>query len=117
MMINSPMMEAESGKMTINDKKLETVQGVVQFIYTGNCNMINEENAEDLFRAADQFLLQGMKKICEIFLVSNVSLENAVEMMALGHMYKADQLKKAAKNVILEAGTIIVINICVLKWS
>ena len=95
--------------MTINDQKIKTVIVVVQFIYTGKVDNINEENAEDLFLAADQFLLQGMKKICELFLASNVALENAIEMMALGHMYKADELKKAAKNVILEAGILVII--------
>ena len=97
-------MEAESGVITIQDHKLGTVQEVLKFIYTGKVDNMDEENAEDLFRAADQFLLQGMKKICELFLISKVNLENAIEMMALGHMYEAGELKKIAKQAIVDAG-------------
>ena len=97
-------MEAESREMTINDHMPETIKEVLKFIYTGNVDNIDEENAEDLFKAADQYLLPGMKKICEKFIISLVTLENAIEMMAMGHMYRADELKKTAKMIIVEAG-------------
>ena len=97
-------MEAESREMTINDHMPETIKEVLKFIYTGNVDNIDVENAEDLLKAADQYLLPGMKKICEKFIISQVTLENAIEMMAMGHMCGAGKLKSTAKKIIVEAG-------------
>ena len=82
----------------------ETIKEILNFIYTGKVDNIDVENGEDLLKAADQYLLPGMKKICEKFIVSLVTLENAIEMMAMGHMYGADELKSTAKKIIVEAG-------------
>ena len=39
--------------------------GVVsRFIYTGNVE-VTSELAQDLLRAADQYLLEGLKRLCE----------------------------------------------------
>ena len=65
---------------------------------------IDENIAEDLLRAADQFLLSGMKEICEVFLMSKVSLDNAIEMLSLGQTYEAVGLKKKAMDIIVEEG-------------
>ena len=99
------MVEGQSGKITIDNHKMVTMKEVVHFIYTGKVQKIDEENAEELFKAANQFLLLGLKRICEVFLISRVTLSNAIEMMSLGDMYEAGELKKKAKQIIVEAGT------------
>lgn len=35
-----------------------------RFIYTGNVD-VNVDIAQDLLRAADQYLLEGLKRLCE----------------------------------------------------
>ena len=77
---------------------------LIHFIYTGKVQTIDKENAEELLKAAHQFLLLGLKRICELFLISKVTLSNAIEMMALGDMYEAGDLKEKAKQIIVEAG-------------
>ena len=98
------MVEADAGKATIKDHKMKIVREIIKFIYTGKVDKINDKNAEALFKAANQFLLEGMKNICELYLMSKVTLDNAIDMMALGHVYQADGLKKRAKEIIVEAG-------------
>ena len=98
------MVEGQSGKINIDNHKMGTMKEVVHFIYTGKVQKIDEENAEELFKAANQFLLLRLKRICELFLMSKVALDNAIEMMALGHVYEAKDLKKTAKQIIVEAG-------------
>merc|ERR1719402_1743996 len=49
--INAGMMEAESGKMAIQDHKMETMREVMHFIYTGRVKKIDEKNAQDVFIA------------------------------------------------------------------
>ena len=83
---------------------MRILKDVVHFIYTGKVQKIDEENAEELFKAANQFLLLGLKRICELFLISKLTLSNAIEMMGLGDMYEAGELKEKAKQIILEAG-------------
>ena len=99
------MAEGQSGKITIDNYKLGIMKDVVHFIYTGKVKKIDEENAEELFKAANQFLLLGLKRICELFLISKLTLSNAIEMMALGDMFEAGELKEKAKQIIVEAGT------------
>jgi hypothetical protein len=36
----------------------------LRFIYTGNVEVATD-NAQDLLRAADQYLLEGLKRLCE----------------------------------------------------
>ena len=98
------MVESKSGKITIDNHKMETMKEVVHFIYTGKVKKIDEENAEELFKAANQFLLEGLKIICELFLISKVTLGNAVDLLAMGDMYEAGELKRKAKQIIVEAG-------------
>ena len=104
MLKNKMMFETQTGKTTIKEHKMPIVKQVVKFIYTGKVDKIDENNAEDLLRASDQFLLGGMKKICEVFLMSKVNLDNAIEMLSLGHTYEAEGLKKKAMDMIVEEG-------------
>jgi speckle-type POZ protein len=102
--LGNSMEESKSGKITIDNHKMGIMKEVIHFIYTGKVQQIDQENAEELFKAANQFLLLGLKRICELFLISEVTLSNAIEMMSLGDMYEAGELKKIAKEIIVEAG-------------
>ena len=98
------MMEAESGKITIKDQKFAIIDNMMEFIYTGGVRKLDEENAEDLFKAADQYLLPGLKRICEIALIAGLTVDNSLGMLYLGHAYHAPDLKKTAKQRIVDSG-------------
>ena len=104
MLNNNMVIESQTGKTTIQGHKMPIVKQVVKFIYSGRVDNIDENNAEDLLRAADQFLLSGMKEICEVFLMSKVNLDNAIDMLSLGHTYEAEGLKEKAMDMIVEEG-------------
>ena len=104
-MLSHDMAESQNNRVELKDLEADTAEDILTFIYTGKVKKMDEENVEDIFRAADQFLLKGLKRLCELFLMSRVTLDNAIEMLALGHMYSADELKKTAKQIIVEAGT------------
>ena len=65
---------------------------------------LDEENVEDLFIAANQYLLPGLKKICELDLIARLTLENSLGMLYLGCAYGASDLKSIAKQRIVKAG-------------
>ena len=104
MINNSMTIEHKSGRTNISDHKMATVKEVIKFIYTGRVDKIDVENAEDLLEAADKFLLEGMKKICELYLVSKVTVANSIEMLVLGNKYVAAGLKKRAMETIEKEG-------------
>lgn len=47
--------------------------GDFRYIYTGSVN-VNLDVAQDLLRAADQYLLEGLKRLCE-YSIAQVILE------------------------------------------
>ena len=91
-MLSVPMIEAESGKITIQDQKFAIIDNMMEFIYTGGVKKLDEENAEDLFKVADQYLLPGLKRICEIALIAGLTVDNSLGMLYLGHAYHAPDL-------------------------
>lgn len=44
----------------------------LRFIYTGNVE-VSTDNSQDLLRAADQYLLEGLKRLCE-YSIAQVSV-------------------------------------------
>ena len=103
-MLTVPMMELESDKITIKGQKFAIIDNMMEFIYTGGVRKLDEENAEDLFKAADQYLLPGLKRICEIALIAGLTVDNSLGMLYLGHAYHAPDLKKTAKQRIVDSG-------------
>ena len=97
--------EGRTGEMRIDNYSIQVVRAMVKFIYTGKVDMtLQGELMEDLFKAAHLCMLDGLKKICEMSLISGVTTTNAVQMMALGHKYEVAELKEKAKLTFLEAG-------------
>ncbi|CAJ0951698.1 unnamed protein product [Ranitomeya imitator] len=56
--------------------------------------------ADDLLAAADKYALERLKVMCEEALCSNLSVENAAEILILADLHSADQLKTQAVDFI-----------------
>lgn len=56
--------------------------------------------ADDLLAAADKYALERLKVMCEDALCSNLSVENAAEILILADLHSADQLKTQAVDFI-----------------
>ena len=101
------MSEVATGKITINDISVDIMKAMVKFIYSGK---VEEERGmefyEELLKASDQYLLAGLKEMCQLRLMAEVSVDNAIQMMQLGHMCKAEDLKLKAKKAIISKGCI-----------
>ena len=44
--------------------------------------------------------------MCQNVLIADVTLDNAIQMMAMGHLYDVEELKEKAKKIFLDAGLI-----------
>ncbi|KAM4525224.1 kelch-like protein 11 [Odontesthes bonariensis] len=77
----------------------DTVESVIQFMYTGEVR-VTSANVHEVLELADRFLLAQLKSFCEEFLVKNLNLSNCVAVHSLAHMYSLNQLAQGAAETI-----------------
>ncbi|KAK1159101.1 kelch-like protein 11 [Acipenser oxyrinchus oxyrinchus] len=77
----------------------ETVESVIQFMYTGEIR-VSTSNVHEVLELADRFLLLQLKEFCGEFLKKKLNLTNCVAVHSLAHMYSLDQLALKAADMI-----------------
>ncbi|XP_037610339.1 kelch-like protein 11 [Sebastes umbrosus] len=77
----------------------ETVESVIQFMYTGQIR-VTTANVHEVLELADRFLLAQLKSFCGEFLMKKLNLSNCVAVHSLAHMYTLDQLAQGAAKTI-----------------
>ncbi|XP_049419628.1 kelch-like protein 11 [Epinephelus fuscoguttatus] len=77
----------------------DTVEGVIQFMYTGQIR-VTTANVHEVLELADRFLLAQLKSFCGEFLMKKLNLSNCVAVHSLAHMYTLDQLAQGAAKMI-----------------
>ena len=86
------MLESNQNSVQIHDFPDEVVQGMLEFLYTGQTKTL-KENAVDLLRIGDKYQLLDLKEICEKIIASNLSVENAAEILIVAHLHSPITLK------------------------
>ncbi|CAL9041913.1 unnamed protein product [Musa banksii] len=79
----------------------ELMMRQVQFIYTGSVE-VTTNIAQDLLRAADQYLLEGLKRLCEYAIAQDVNIDNISSMYELSEAFHAMSLRHTCVLFILE---------------
>ncbi|XP_042364246.1 kelch-like protein 11 [Plectropomus leopardus] len=77
----------------------DTVERVIQFMYTGQIR-VTTANVHEVLELADRFLLAQLKNFCGEFLMKKLNLSNCVAVHSLAHMYTLDQLAQGAAKTI-----------------
>jgi len=80
--------EAEARAVAIEGMEGDTLAELVGYIYTGKAGGL-PANALELMAAADMYELQELKSICAEEVLSNISLENVVEVLILAMRHSA----------------------------
>ncbi|CAH2008635.1 unnamed protein product [Acanthoscelides obtectus] len=94
-MFEHEMEERKHNRVDITDVDHEVLREMLRFIYTGKASNL-EKMADDLLAAADKYALERLKVMCEEALCTNLSIENAAEILILADLHSADQLKAQA---------------------
>ncbi|KAG7172252.1 roadkill-like [Homarus americanus] len=89
------MEERKHNRVEIQDVDHEVLREMLRFIYTGKATNL-EKMADDLLAAADKYALERLKVMCEEALCTNLSTENAADVLILADLHSADQLKAQA---------------------
>ncbi|XP_058748627.1 ARM REPEAT PROTEIN INTERACTING WITH ABF2-like isoform X2 [Vicia villosa] len=100
-MFDGGYREKEAKDIEIPNIKWNVFELMMRFIYTGTVE-VDLEVAPDLLKAADQYLLDGLKRICESVISKDISVENVSLMYVMSDTYNATTLKYSCILFILE---------------
>ncbi|KAL4373681.1 hypothetical protein AHAS_Ahas05G0106100 [Arachis hypogaea] len=100
-MFDGGYREKDARDIEIPNIRWEVFELMMRFIYTGSVD-VTLDIAQDLLRAADQYLLEGLKRHCEYTIAQDISLENVSSMYELSEAFNAISLRHACILFILE---------------
>ncbi|KAM2964080.1 hypothetical protein FF2_021910 [Malus domestica] len=100
-MFDGGYREKDARDIEIPNIRWEVFELMMRFIYTGSVD-ITIDIAQDLLRAADQYLLEGLKRLCEYTIAQDISLDNVSNMYELSEAFHAMSLRHTCILFILE---------------
>ncbi|KAL2238871.1 UNVERIFIED_CONTAM: hypothetical protein Sindi_1078800 [Sesamum indicum] len=100
-MFDGGYREKDAKDIEIPNIRWDIFELMIRYIYTGSID-VNLDVAEDLLRAADQYLLEGLKRLCEYAIAQDISVENVSLMFELSEAFNALSLQHACILFILE---------------
>ena len=86
--------EHKENRVQIADCNPDTVEEMLQFIYTGEAPRL-KEMAHSLFVIADKYQLERLKKMCEGALWEKLDVQNAVDTLLLAITHDLVELKRS----------------------
>ncbi|XP_047941930.1 ARM REPEAT PROTEIN INTERACTING WITH ABF2-like isoform X4 [Salvia hispanica] len=110
-MFDGGYRERDAKDIEIPNIRWDVFELMMRYIYTGSVD-VNLEIAQDLLRAADQYLLEGLKRLCEYAMVQDISVENVSLMFELSEAFNASNLRDACILYILDKYK----KLCVMPW-
>ncbi|MBA0855821.1 hypothetical protein Goshw_019671 [Gossypium schwendimanii] len=95
------LQEKDARDIEIPNIRWEVFELMMRFIYTGSVD-VTLDIAQDLLGAADQYLLEGLKRLCEYTIAQDVTLDNVSSMYELSEAFHAISLRHTCILFILE---------------
>uniref|UniRef100_F6HQ83 BTB domain-containing protein n=1 Tax=Vitis vinifera TaxID=29760 RepID=F6HQ83_VITVI len=100
-MFDGGYREKDAQDIEIPNIRWDVFELMMRYIYTGSVD-VNLDIAQDLLRAADQYLLEGLKRLCEYAIAQDISVENVSLMYELSEAFNAMTLRHTCILYILE---------------
>ncbi|CAA3033603.1 ARM REPEAT PROTEIN INTERACTING WITH ABF2-like isoform X1 [Olea europaea subsp. europaea] len=100
-MFDGGYREREAKNIEIPNIRWDVFELMMRYIYTGSVD-VTLDIAQDLLRAADQYLLEGLKRLCEYAIAQDISVENVSLMFDLSEAFNALSLRHSCILFILE---------------
>ena len=98
-MLQADMEEKREGIIYIKDFSPDVVKAMLNYMYTSTLDQgdQDQEHLKEVFKAADKYQLDLLKKACEQNLCHGLTTENCLIYLVLGDMYKAEMLRRLSK--------------------
>ncbi|XP_061341357.1 ARM REPEAT PROTEIN INTERACTING WITH ABF2-like [Gastrolobium bilobum] len=93
-MLDGGYREREAKEIEIPNIKWDVFELMMRFIYAGTVD-VNLDTAQDLLRAADQYLLDDLKRLCEHAISQDITVKNVSLMYDISEAFNATSLKHA----------------------
>ncbi|XP_020238767.1 ARM REPEAT PROTEIN INTERACTING WITH ABF2 [Cajanus cajan] len=100
-MLDGSYRESQAKQIVIPNIKWDVFELLMRFLYTGKVDVCFDI-AQDLLGAADQYLLGGLKRICERAIVKGISVENVSILYNMSEAFNATAIKRACMLFILK---------------
>ena len=98
-MFDSDMIEGRESRVVVKDLEVPVVKGMLKYLYS---NQVEEEISSGLLEAAEKYDLQGLKSACEGILKKSITKANAVDILNMADLFRAEELKKASIQFFIE---------------
>jgi len=97
-MFTSSLQESTKDEIELTDVSAHAFEQVLEFIYTGgiDTSKMTFEEALTLLSAANRYMLERLKRICERFIIENIRLSNVSYIFQAADLYEAEYLRSAA---------------------
>ena len=93
-MLQQPMKEATSNIIEVTDITIETMEAMLEFMYTGRVKEMDRNIAAALLAVAEKYNMQAMKVLCLIELHHRLNTSNVVDTLHLARLYRSKELKE-----------------------
>ncbi|CAG2206942.1 kelch-like protein 24 [Mytilus edulis] len=100
-MFSHDMRENRDGVVKLYDIEADIFEKILQFLYTGK-DVVSEENAEMIFRAASLMQIPCLQATCADFLLTQVSPDNCIGIWKIAQAHNCEKLKQTSFMFILE---------------
>ncbi len=91
-MFSNRTLENTTNIIDINDLHSNTIQSMLEYIYTGKVNDIKKSTVE-LYRCADKYQLEDLRSQAEMALMSSLSIDTSAEILLLADQHHSKDLK------------------------
>ncbi|KAH9084855.1 hypothetical protein Ae201684P_002092 [Aphanomyces euteiches] len=112
-MLDGPMRESSQNEIVLPEQSYAVFLAMLEYIYTDRVSALENGSLDvdfalDLISLADQFLMDNLKRNCEIAIQKSIDMSNFSAMLKTSHFRQAHHLKQGCIDFILaNFGTII----------
>ena len=99
-MLTGEYMESRASELTIEDVRYEIFILFLEFLYSDAVE-VTLDVAMELFQTADRFGVDRLKTICEMMMLSAISVESAAQILLAADLYNAELLRERCLRFIL----------------
>ncbi|CAL1584541.1 unnamed protein product [Knipowitschia caucasica] len=100
LMFTTKMLENTSEEVVLYDVEATALEQLIDFFYTAKIS-VNSSNVESLLKAANQYLVEPVKRMCVVFLKEELCAENCLGIHALSECTTCEDLDTAAETFAL----------------
>mmetsp|Transcript_5128 Transcript_5128/g.7089 ORF Transcript_5128/g.7089 Transcript_5128/m.7089 type:complete len:496 (-) Transcript_5128:14-1501(-) len=101
-MLFGGMKESDADEIEIKDVSHPVFIKVLEFLYTDTVEEISPEIAVPLLMAAELYLLERLKAICEDSIRKSITVDNVISIFMAAHRHNAEGLKEIGLDFILD---------------